>query len=75
MESGMTFVIKDEKELKAIKKFKQHHCDKCTVYNREGFPITPVFTYGFTPTGIADAITIKCIFCGEEENVTNYDIW
>lgn len=71
----MKFVIKDEKELKAIKEFKQHHCDKCKIYDNSGLPITPLFTYSFTPTGIADAITIKCNFCGEEENITNYDIW
>lgn len=71
----MTFSITDEKELKAIKKFKKHHCDKCKIRDRSGVSITPLFTYSFTPTGIADAITIKCTFCGEEENVTNYDIW
>lgn len=75
MESGMKFVIKDEKELKAIRKFKQHHCYKCKIYDNSGVSIPPLFTYSFTPTGIADAVTIKCTFCGEEENVTNYDIW
>ena len=71
----MKFSITDEKELKAIKKFKEYHCDKCKIRNYSGVSVNPLFTYSFTPTGIADAITIKCTFCGEEENVTNYDIW
>lgn len=75
MKSKITFTISDSNELKAIKMFKEKHCKKCTIYNREGFPVTPLFTYSFTPTGIADAIIIKCTFCGEEKNVTNYDVW
>lgn len=32
------------------------------------------FSYIFTPTSVGTAVSIKCI-CGEQENITDYDIW
>lgn len=75
MESWMKFSITDEKELKAIKKFEEKHCKTCKAKTSAGYPIGPVFTYCFTPTGIGIGISIRCSVCGKEENVTNYDIW
>ena len=31
--------------------------------------------YRFTPTSIGNAVSIKCFLCGEEENITDYDLW
>ena len=31
--------------------------------------------YRFTPTSIGTAVSIKCFLCGEEENITDYDLW
>lgn len=75
MESSMTFSITDEKELKAIKKFKEEHYKTCKVKTSAGFPIGPIFTYSITPTEIGVVVSIRCSTCGKEENVTNYNIW
>jgi len=31
--------------------------------------------YHFTPTSIGTAVSIECSLCGEEENITDYDLW
>ena len=31
--------------------------------------------YIFTPTSIGTAVLIRCYLCGEEENITDYDLW
>lgn len=31
-------------------------------------------TFSFTPTGLGPIITVKCA-CGEEKDVSNYDMW
>ena len=31
--------------------------------------------YIFTPTSIADACSIRCTICDEEENITDYESW
>ena len=31
--------------------------------------------YRFTPTSIANACSICCTICDEEENITDYDSW
>lgn len=32
-------------------------------------------TYIFKPTGIGTGITVHCIRCGDEENITDYESW
>ena len=29
----------------------------------------------FQPNGLGNVVTIKCDICGEEKNITDYDIW
>ena len=31
--------------------------------------------YIFTPTSVGDACSIRCVICGEEENITDYSHW
>lgn len=31
--------------------------------------------YKFLPNAIGTAVFIKCGFCGEEEDITDYDLW
>jgi hypothetical protein len=33
------------------------------------------FKYIFTPTGIGNAVTIKCPCCGEEKDITDVSCW
>ena len=33
------------------------------------------FSYRYTPTGIGTGITIRCNYCGEEEDITDYSTW
>ena len=33
------------------------------------------FEYTFLPGGIGTCVTIKCIICGKEKNITDYDCW
>ena len=69
------FKITDSKELEAITKFKEKHRNTCRIENEFGFPLGPLFSYIFTPTGIGVAKGIRCSKCKEELNITNYDIW
>jgi hypothetical protein len=41
---------------------------------RESGAIGGAFTYCFTPTSIGVACSVKCS-CGEEIDVTDYDLW
>ena len=29
----------------------------------------------FTPTGIADGVSVSCHICGKKEDITDYDCW
>jgi len=33
------------------------------------------FSYSFYPGGVGTAIVIRCIICGKEENITNFEHW
>ena len=33
------------------------------------------FVYTFIPGGIGTVVTIKCLICREEENITDFDCW
>ena len=59
-----------EKEAKAAEEFENKHKD-CHIPTTIGGGIE----YKFTPNAIGTGVSIKCCFCGEEENITDYDIW
>ena len=33
------------------------------------------FQYTFIPGGIGTCVSMKCLICGEEKNITDYDCW
>jgi len=33
------------------------------------------FEYTFLPGGIGTCVTMKCLICGKEKNITDYDCW
>ena len=33
------------------------------------------FQYTFLPGGIGTCVTMKCVICGKEKNITDYDVW
>lgn len=63
------FKLCDSEEKKAFE-FEEKHktCRKLTT-------IGGGVEYKFIPNAIGTAIFVKCPFCGEEENITDYDLW
>ena len=59
-----------ENEIKKAEAFEKKH-RKCYVPTTIGGGIE----YKFYPNAIGTAVSIKCQFCGEEENITDYDLW
>ena len=59
-----------ENEIKKAEEFENKHkqCYKPTT-------IGGGIEYKFLPNAIGTAVSIKCGFCGEEENITDYDLW
>lgn len=59
-----------ENETKKAEEFEEKHrkCHKPTT-------IGGGIEYKFFPNAIGAAVSIKCGFCGEEENITDYDCW
>lgn len=63
------FKLYDSEEKKALEFEEKHkNCHKTTT-------IGGGFEYKFIPNAIGTAIFVKCQFCGEEENITDYDLW
>ena len=58
-----------DKEAKAIKEFKADH-SSC-----QSNKLSTSYEYVLTGTGVGTAISIRCPVCGEEKNVTDYDMW
>ena len=58
------------KEIDAAKQFEEEH-KKCHIPTTIGGGIE----YKFFPNAIGTAVSIKCGFCGEEKNITDYDLW
>jgi hypothetical protein len=56
---------------KKIEEFKQKH-DKC--YRNKEHGIWG-YTLHITTSGIGECMTIKCDNCGEEADVTDYEVW
>ena len=64
----------DEKEQKAIDKFKIVHQD-CIEDNKGRAYVDTYFQYIFTETSIGLYKEIKCPFCNSKEDVTNIDVF
>jgi uncharacterized protein CbrC (UPF0167 family) len=58
------------KEPENAKAFAEKH-KKC--YSRSA--TSEKFQYTFVPGGIGTGVSMKCLICGEESNITDYDIW
>lgn len=62
-----SLLIMSEVEHSANKRFMNHHHEKCGNGN--------TFQYELHGTGIGVTISVKCPFCGEQENITDMDSW
>ena len=63
------FKLNDNEEKKAFEFCEKHKdCHKATTLGSG-------IEYRFIPNAIGTAIFIKCQFCKEEENITDYDLW
>jgi hypothetical protein len=60
-------------ELDKINEFKKKHKESCAC--KQNLTLGEYWTYSFIPTGLGDAVSIKCNLCGEEEDVTDIDNW
>lgn len=60
-----------EKEQAAAKAFEEKHDHPKVNKGAIGGHIQ----YTFIPTSIASICVMKCLICGEEENITDYDSW
>ena len=77
----MVFTI-EPYEQKMMNEWAAEHRKTCKMrWNEDGTRITGpggaaggLTTYKFTPTGIGLATIVECA-CGEECNITDYDIW
>lgn len=56
-----------EKQRIQVDKFNKEHYEK--------HPCKYTVSYILTPTGIGTGATVKCNKCGEELNITDYDLW
>lgn len=72
----MTFTLSDKQEKQWIE-FQKKHADCCMkkTGRRLASPSGGGFSITFHPTGLGDGVSIKCHFCGETENITDYDTW
>ena len=57
----------DEVEQKRYKAFVNLHYKKH--HFRGGAPVT------ITPTGVGDIVVVKCPSCGNEKDISNYEVW
>ena len=62
----------NETERKLAEEFERKHlkCGKEHQTTLGGY-----IAYTFIPNSIGTGVTVKCLICGEEENVTDYSIW
>ena len=61
-------------EAARCEEFQKKH-KECKPQTNSLFPPNASYTFSFTPCGIGVVITITCPYCGETENVTDYDTW
>lgn len=67
-----------EEETKRAKEFieKHRHKDELRRQNKFGFStLGQQFTYTITPGGLGNGVSIKCNYCGEEEDITDIENW
>ena len=38
-------------------------------------PYPAKYTYMFTPTGIGIGVKVRCNYCGEIKDITDYELW
>lgn len=71
--ASIFYITQDE--YKKFSDWKKEHNKKCKFSDSmSGGAIGGRFTYIFTPTGVGTATTVKCA-CGEECDLTDYDMW
>lgn len=66
-----TFTL-SKKEAYLAQEFVKEHMNCC---RENPTAIGGSIDYIFTPTSIADGISIRCNLCDEEKNITDYDLW
>lgn len=68
------FTLNDTEKKKADVFIKWHK--RCRPKNNNDmFPQYAPFKYIFTPTGIGNAVTIVCPYCGKTRDITDVDCW
>lgn len=72
----INFVLSDKQE-KQWHEFQEKHKECCRKKTGRDIasPSGGGYSVIFSPTGIGDIVHFKCHFCGQEENVTDYDCW
>lgn len=66
---NISFVL-TEKETEAAKAFMEQHYEHSKQLNAT---VCASFSFIITPTSIGDTVHIRCIKCGEEKDITEYD--
>lgn len=61
-----------ENEIKDSEAFEEKHLE-CA--RKHPTTIGWHITYCFTPSSIGTVVMIRCNLCGEEKNITDYDLW
>ena len=73
---AIRFSLNDVEEKRAVAWMKRHWESAHDGVRRPLDAIcTQPFTYCFTPTGIGDAVMVRCDVCRKKKNVTDYDCW
>jgi len=62
----MIYFQLSQKEEKSAKDWQKYHKGICTYRS---------FSYVFTPTGIGDAVYIRCDYCKKQKEITDYENW
>lgn len=68
----LKFILSD-KQVEQYHDFQKKHADCCL--KKTGSPSGGSFDIIFHPTGIGNAVSVKCKFCGEHEDITDYSTW
>lgn len=76
-EKRMTFELSEKETAKAEAFMEKHsHAKELAAQGRVSFSaLGQQFTFIITPGGLGPMTTVKCNFCGEEENVTCTEDW
>ena len=62
-----------EDEHKKYREWNLEHIKTCPLFGNDG-AIGGRLTFCFTPTGLGNITVVKCC-CGEEINLTDFDLW